>query len=143
MSDLEQSASPQNGTRSAFVVLAALLAIVTGVYAMVEPMGQRIDFLAEELAQLRSSMAIDDTRETRDQREAAAMVERFTEVETQFRGLREVVDVRLTHLESDAHIKTTWINTYDAEVRGRNAAERERIKSLERVVYGSSGESRP
>jgi hypothetical protein len=39
-----------SGSKTAFIVLAALLSIITGVYAMVEPMGQRIDFLERSLA---------------------------------------------------------------------------------------------
>lgn len=123
---------PNNNTgRTGFVVLASLLAIIAGVYAMVEPMGQRIDFLSTQMKthavlQAHEGAAAD----------LAKIVERFSEVETQFRGLRELTDLQFTLLRADTEKGKSWRDGHDLRVAPLNAAQWERIKALERAVYG-------
>lgn len=124
-------AESNNTGRTGFVVLASLLAIIAGVYAMVEPMGQRIDFVNEQVKAHSGLHAHEG-----GVGDLAKIVERFSEVETQFRGLRELTGLQFELLRADVeHLK---IRREDHELRvgGLNAAQWERIKALERAAYG-------
>jgi hypothetical protein len=129
-----------NGNKTAITVVVGLLAVIAGVYSMVEPMGQRIDFLERELERSRTQLAAHAAitgHVAMVQRHAEAG-ERFKEVETQFSGLREVVGVRLDRLDKDRDTFAKWQNEHDLRVVGLNAAQWERIKALEREVYGKA-----
>ncbi len=78
--------TPANGGKLLTGVVA-LVAVIMGVYAMVEPMGQRVDFLQTEINMIRAAMERDDDRENKDIETRAAMGEKFVEVETQFEAM--------------------------------------------------------
>lgn len=121
---------PNGGIGSTLTVLAGICAVVAGVYAMVEPMGQRIDFVQKDLTEIRLALAKDDEREMDDVHSFSAVLERFKEVETQFRWLKEVTDVRLAHLEERMSQMSSWKDAHG------NDSQWERIRALERAVYG-------
>jgi len=50
----------------AFGGVVAIVAVVAGIYAMVEPMNQRIDYLSAELDSIRDKMTADEMRERED-----------------------------------------------------------------------------
>jgi len=87
--------SNSNGSTKAVAGVIGLLLVISGVYAMIEPMSQRIDFLEREID--RSKVKISDHEKTVGhtgliQQQAGAR-ERFKEIETQFKGLREVMSM--------------------------------------------------
>ncbi len=82
---------PTNGGK-AITGIIALVALIAGVYAMVEPMGQRIDFLQTEINTIRAAMNDDNQREKEDVQIRASMGEKFTEVETQFRAMSQRIE---------------------------------------------------
>ena len=123
--------STMNGSLApTLTVLAGICAVVAGVYAMVEPMGQRIDFVQKGISEIRLALGKDDEREMDDVHSFSAVLERFKEVETQFRWLKEVTDVRLEHLEERAARLSDWKDAHG------NDSQWERIRALERAVYG-------
>lgn len=130
--------SGSNGMKTSLTVVVGLFAIIAGVYSMMEPMGLRVSSLSDDLKDIRTAMAEDDIRERENNRDLAAMQERFKEVKTQFTGLRELINVRITQLEKDRDKGQVWRADHDLRVRGLNAAQWERIKALEREVYGKS-----
>lgn len=124
-----------NGSR-AFGGVVALVAVIAGVYAMVEPMSQRIDFTGERIGEHAGQHAHEGAV-----RDIARFTERFNEVETQFKAQRETTvkteertNARLDKLEGRLLI----VEPTQAEGSSINAAMWERIKLLEREVYGKS-----
>lgn len=45
-----------NGTSSALTMIVFLFAVIAGVYAMMEPMGQRVTFLTDQLQEMRTKI---------------------------------------------------------------------------------------
>lgn len=125
-----------NGMK-AFSAVIAVVAVIAGVYAMTEPMGQRIDFLERQLAGQTAAMAIDDVREQQNRDRTTSMLERFKEVETQFVGLRRVHGLDVLRLEEKIKHWTTESVSRE-EMREKHAAEKRdlerRILLLERAV---------
>lgn len=128
--------SKKNGTK-ALSVAVLVIAIIAGVYAMVEPMQQRIDFLERQV--LRSENLLQKHADVKihpgASEEVAAMRERFKEVETQFKGLREVLQLQIEDMSrrQSAHEARDQTGPYTHKSL---ATHLERIKALERAVYG-------
>lgn len=123
------------------VTLAAIAAILAGGFAISKPMSQRLDFLervltAEEGRNKEHALL---QQHPGAQAHLSAMKERFSEVETQFKGLREVADVRLAKLDEAVGIIQVWRFEHEARVRALDAAQWERIKAIERALYGTVG----
>lgn len=91
-------AEPSSNGPKAFASVIALVAVIAGIYAMVEPMSQRVDFLERQLTETRQAMMLDDQRESSDRNLLAAFQERFSEIETQFRAMKELEHVQLQEL---------------------------------------------
>ena len=130
------NATPSNSNGpKAFAGVVLIGAVIAGVYAMVEPMSQRIDFLERQLGRAIAAMERDDEREASDRNILAAFQERFREIETQFDGERAMRE----RDERDLLEATKWIRTHDRIIERRDAEQWERIKSLERIAYGRGG----
>lgn len=56
----ESKSNNENGSTKAFGGVLALVALIAGVYAMVQPMNQRIDFLERQIGTMNSRMEKDD-----------------------------------------------------------------------------------
>lgn len=104
------STNDSKASNNALAILVGLLAIIAGVYAMVEPMGQRIDFLEQQI--------IDNRQQC--QREMAGLEKDIDSVRAAAPVRRELEDKR------------------DLAVQARDSAQWERIRLLEREVYGKS-----
>ena len=131
-----------NGSATkAFGGVFAILALIAGVYAMIEPQGQRMDFLERQIVDMRTEMHKDDAREQQDQSQLSSIEERFKEVETQFEGLREVTNVRLNHLKDHAEAMRERMHGYVDGAIVKEARVEERVRALERVTYGTKGQS--
>lgn len=98
--------------------ILALFAIVSGVFAIVEPMNQKIDFIREE-ARAHGQLE-GHTRLLEDQARAA---ERFKEVETQFRDLTRRVEVF-----------EVWMTWWQRTVPVLDATQDGRLNMLEELV---------
>lgn len=134
-----------NGAIRAFGAIIGLVALIAGVYAMVEPMGQRIDFMEEQISELNVEILRHSDCEAHPGALArmATQQEKFAEVETQFKGLREVSDVRLKQLEHEQLVARDWRGAHGLRVEGLNASQWERIKALERAAYREAVEDLP
>ena len=90
-----------NGMK-AFGGVLALVAILAGMKAFVNPVNQRVDFVGEQMAQLGNNLDILNRRDREHQVETdaglAAIREKFAEIETQFDWLREVKKTELRDL---------------------------------------------
>ena len=119
-----------NGMKGAAGILA-IVAVIAGVFAMVEPMGQRIDFLEAQLSEFRTELSAarqsDSTHQRATDREIASIGEKFSEVETQFGAL----DARVVRFED-------WLRWWQREVPSLDAIQSERIRALERDTRGQS-----
>jgi len=78
----------------AFAGVISLLLVIAGVYAMMKPMNQNLDYMRDDIKELKIKMSTDDVRERKDQSDIATMGEKFIEVETQFRGLKEIMRIK-------------------------------------------------
>lgn len=116
----EQTGNNGGNTKNSLTLIVALFAVISGVYSMLQPMGQRIDFIS---TQLEGVIA----------RETASMKE-----EREDHALLKTLATRLLQLEKDRDTSKLRQNDHDLRVRGINAAQWERIKALERDVYGKS-----
>lgn len=125
-----------NGSLVAIVAVTGLLGIVAGVYAMVQPMNQRIDHLTQyvERSENRVTRTVFEHTSLHSHpdaaREMAQISERFKEVETQFRGLRELMTVRIAEMERRIERQ---------EIDG-NPRHDERIQTLERILLDLANE---
>lgn len=86
-----------NSSAKAFGGVVAILAVIAGIFAMTEPMGQRIDFLSVRLDQLHEEIkdhaAI--TGHVGAMTRHGKHEERFKEVETQFEAAKELSELQL------------------------------------------------
>ena len=121
---MSEGSPKPNGSMAATGALLGLLAIVAGVYAMIQPMNQRIDQLNLRLVEARAGVALDNERERKDAEKFAAMKEQFKEVETQFSSLREYTDLQIKELQR----RVTLLESHG------DARHDERIKFLETQV---------
>jgi uncharacterized protein HemX len=120
-----------NSSAKAFGGIIALVALILGVYAMVEPMNQRIDFLERQIDTLEANMRLDDLRERKDESRLSAMGEKFMEVETQFSALRELATT--SHENIEDRLDKIESHRYSED----DSAQWERIYALERETYGN------
>ena len=109
-----------NGNAKAFGGIIAIVAVVAGVYAMVEPMNQRIDFLNEQMVCMRLEMTTDNERERNDATQFAALTTQFAEIEA-----------RVADIES-------WRTWWNRERLTTQAIQGEKIKTLERAIAGGA-----
>jgi len=108
------------GNAKAFGGIIAIVAVVAGVYAMVEPMNQRIDFLNDQITCMRAEMAADNERERRD----AAQFSELTATVEDLNG-------RVDDIES-------WRIWWNREILTSQAVLGEKIKTLERTIAGGA-----
>ena len=89
------SAASGNSTR-AFAGVIGLLLVISGVYSMIEPMNQRIDFLEREIS--RTKTEVSDHEKTIGHtgliQQQSITKERFKEIETQFGSLKEIMEIK-------------------------------------------------
>ena len=106
MVDDNPSVGPKAITNSngmkAFGGVLALVAILAGMKAFVNPVNQRVDFVGEQMSQLGNNLDVLNRRDREHQVETdaglAAIREKFAEIETQFDWLREVKKTELRDL---------------------------------------------
>jgi len=128
---MDAKPTSSNGLKSAGSVVA-IVAVITGIaglcFAMIEPMGQRIDFtertVDKHLELLAHHGAVHDL---------ARINEVFAEIETQFEGLREVLETRVEHLEEEVLRLRKW----QAGHNQTDGARSIQIQMLERAAYGA------
>ena len=125
-----------NGAK-AFAAIVAVAAVISALVAIVRPMQQQIDFLD-------AKMQLDDSREREDTKALAQMGEKFAEVETQFRSLRELVDIRIEISDKRIRDIEGWLDWWYKTVPGLDARQNTRLEHLEREhkwdTYSSSSQ---
>lgn len=80
-----------NGPK-ALVFIISIIAVIAGIYSMVEPMQQRIDFLERQVAH-------QDVQINALRADQATMQQRFKEIETQFCWMGDIQNVRANNTE--------------------------------------------
>ena len=120
-----------NGSTKAFAGVIGLMLVIAGVYAMIEPMNQRIDFLERQITSLKNSHANKEDEHSITHRDFVATLssttERFAEVETQF----DDIERRIQNYEN-------WQQWWQRNVPYINATQNEKIYRLEQTVFNSS-----
>ncbi len=154
---MAELAKPKNENASKVLYgMLAILAVIGGMSAIVLPMQQSIDGLRMVLAEHRSAKGHSPTTAV-----LAAVKQDFKEVETQFRAQRDLLDrtdakvgeqakilreleglLLRTHERLQSNIEQmsvtdSWIREHDLRIPGTDSAQWERIRALERQVYGS------
>jgi len=84
----------QGSSTKAFAGVISLLLVIAGVYAMMKPMNQNLDYMRQDIKELKSKMDADDMRERLDQGSIAGMNEKFVAVNSKFVGLREIMNYK-------------------------------------------------
>ncbi len=142
-----------NGSRAAVGIISviAIIGSLGGVMvAITTPMHQRVSTLeallkSSELRQDYVNRANtvrfenDDIREREDQGQFAAMSERINSVETKNDIAAESEVAALNRLHAHVDKLRDWQADHDKRVRGLNAAQWERIRAIERKVFGNPG----
>jgi len=111
----------------AFGGIALLIAGLAGMAAIMRPMNQQLDMMKENITAINGRMEHDDLRERLDAGQLShlmAMTKAAAEAEKE-----EKIAIRDLQL---------WSADHDMRVRALNAAQWERIKSLERQLYGKA-----
>lgn len=80
-------------------VIVAIIVILGGVASFQRPTNQRVDFMENRYDELVGRMDKLDDRERFADEKLASIQERFKEIETQFRGARELSDLRFVEAE--------------------------------------------
>jgi len=120
-----------------YASIVVFVAIIAGVYAMIEPMSQRITTLeqtlqnqevecSKKIEDIRTQMIADDVREREDRGEFATMSAQFQEVEAHFFSTNS----RVNNLEE-------WSLYWQRTSPYINATQDERLRALERKIYKS------
>lgn len=108
-----------------WAIVAIFFAIIAGVYAMVSPMHLQIEFLERRIASVLLELHQHEAIPSHigAAAEITGMRVQFSEVETQFRGQRELFGAQLEALEQRV----------EDQERDGNPRHDERIRSLELV----------
>ena len=121
----------KGGGSAAAIGIMSVIAIIGSVggimFSINRPMAQRIDQLERQLASVTIRMEHDDTRERSD---AALMAHLGAE------GAAE--QAAIARLDDNLKLVRRWMELHDLRVVALNAAQWERIKALERNVYGQA-----
>ena len=128
------SAENDNSNAKAFGGVLVLLALIAGVYAMIEPMTQRIDFLERQMQsqkdELEAHKSKDDHPHALSLHSEAA--EKFRRVESEFRAIKELFNMNYGSHENRLQ-KIESLRTSEED-----RPQWERITALERNVFGSA-----
>lgn len=147
MANPENCVKPGTATNGlkAFGGVLVVITIILGVYGMTEPMGQRITFLKDQVESLRKELDVHRTTDAHSGARAslATINTKFAEVETQFKWLRDTTNIRLGQLEAQTLTDREWMAKHDLRVAPLNARQWERIKALERTIYGKTRSTEP
>lgn len=140
MATRRTSASNNNDGAKAFGGVVALIAVIAGVYAMVEPMAQRIDFLERQLAEATTKLEASDTRGCDITAAVSTLKEKFLAVEAQFGALRDREDQR-----ADMTIRLTDLRRSRAKDEHRAMMKecRLRMDDMDRRLYALEGQTSP
>ncbi|HUS50516.1 MAG TPA: hypothetical protein VMZ91_10150, partial [Candidatus Paceibacterota bacterium] len=92
-----------NGNAKAFGGVIAIIAVIAGVYAMIEPQQQRIDYLTDEIIIMQKETK-DQIRESRNEdalsrQDRASLREKFQGITGEITALKEIRDIRYSYLE--------------------------------------------
>ena len=138
-----------NSGAKAFGCLAALAALIMAMAAIVRPMQQQITALEISLSDSEAQFRHDIDAHTDNfshrtiGSDIAKLQQQFAEVETQFRGLRELTDARLLMARelTDARLLMAskqlesiedWLDWWHKTVPGLDARQNTRLEALER-----------
>jgi len=96
INESQHTAAAANGGSStkAFAGVISLLLVIAGVYAMMKPMNQNLDYMRQDIKELKLKMDADDIRERVDQGLFSSSKEKFTKVESMFVNLKEMILLR-------------------------------------------------
>ena len=115
--------SGSNNGSKVFGPILGLAAIIAGIFAMMRPLIQRVDFLERQLDNAIAAMREDDVREREDAAKMSATREKFVEVETQFSDLEK----RISDQEA-------WLDWWHKNMPKVTACHEQRLKYLENMA---------
>ncbi len=112
-----------------------LFGVLGGVFAMVSPMGQRIDFIERIVGGIEDNVLRHDNKPQHQgaAEDLAKMSERFKEVETQFKALRDISQLEGAKLERRISVLE----------EGGNPVHESRITEIERKLHLQESEGNP
>ena len=107
-----KTAASQNGKSStkAFAGVISLLLVIAGVYAMMKPMNQNLNYMRDDINSIKRQMNTDDVRERSDQGVIAGTIEKFTKVESMFVNLKEIMKIKDTHHSKEIDLIRTELS---------------------------------
>lgn len=113
-----------SGAAKAIGGVLAIIAVITGVYSMVQPMNQRIENLQSELREVKNTLANIDALNTSV----------HTQFATELSSIKEKFGQFLAH---DSRLKTLedWRIWWNRDVHPQTACLQARIQLLERFFY--------
>ncbi len=101
MAEKEKSGNG-GSTKTGLTLIVGLFAVITGIYSMMEPMGQRIDFMSTQLEKALAQNVERDKRELKDHAQIKVLKEKLEQLEKDkdiTRQARESLDIRIRCVE--------------------------------------------
>lgn len=117
----DRSSAAAVGVISVIAIIGSLGGLMLAIN---RPMAQRIDQLERMVTNMVGRMESDDQRERMD---AATLAHLASEGNAEQSAIRK--------LEAAEGLGREWMQEHDLRVRGLNAAQSERLRALERVVF--------
>ena len=95
--DVSNNNSNGSSTK-AFAGVFALLLVISGVYSMMKPMNQNLDYMDKAIERLRIEFKVHENvlGHTGQVQQEASSQARFEEIKTQFCNLKEIMEIRDT-----------------------------------------------
>jgi len=123
-----------NGAAKVIGGLLALLAMISGVYAMVQPMSQNIDFMERRLSEAQTSLTQHlekcSTKHSESAQDRSALREKFSASIGQLELLKETNERRLSHLEGEVAVESAEYRELFKQLMATEA----KIEALEYVL---------
>ena len=108
MANGENASSNGSNNAKAFGGIIAIVAVIAGVYAMIEPQQQRIDYLIQQVTVMQEEQKnqISESRkeDSRSLQDRASLREIDQGIKGDLRSLQEIEEMRYNHLESSFNV---------------------------------------
>ena len=138
-----------NGAIKGLGLIVTIITVLVGLVGIGEYMGRENEYIRKDLVRAETHVETINTELSEVSKIQSGVLVKFIEVETQFKGLREIVNLQQKFNEKDHDMKTEqlrdvedWITWWNKSVSQENADQSAQIKMLkERLKEHIDGQS--
>ena len=131
-----------NGTLKGIGVIGLIITVLVGFVAIAEYMGRENEYIRKDMSRIELNLRDTDANAAKGAELEAKLQERFKEVETQFKALREVVDIQgQWEVSKQEDIKRRllamedWLEWWHRTVPGMDSEQNVIINHLDRHIH--------